>query len=42
MFQYGKSPTCEAESKAKLLEKFGNLEAAIAFCDRNTKSSFDV
>ena len=42
MFQSGKSPTCEAESKAKLLEKFGNLEAAIAFCDRNTKSSFDV
>jgi hypothetical protein len=42
MFKFGKSPTCEAESKAKLLEKFGNLDAAIAFCDRNTKSSIDV
>ena len=42
MFKCGKSPSCEAESKAKLLEKFGNLDAAIEFCDRNTKSSIDV
>jgi hypothetical protein len=37
MFKHGQTPISEEESRLKLLEKFGTLDAAIEFCNRNTK-----